>query len=123
MIEQASRVFCESTLPTQYATLVCGRADSDGSVEICNAGHLPPLLLQNGELSRLEATGLPLGIFCTESFRVTKMQMKKGDTLLLYTDGFSETNGSDGSEFRIDRLALTHESKQRCAPDRLNKLL
>ena len=106
MIEQASRVFCESTLPTQYATLVCGRADSDGGVEICNAGHLPPLLLQNGELRRLEATGLPLGIFCTESFKVTKVQMKKGDTLLLYTDGFSETNGSDGSEFGIDRLAL-----------------
>ena len=30
MVERASRVFCESTLPTQYATLVCGRVGSDG---------------------------------------------------------------------------------------------
>ena len=30
MVERASRVFCESTLPTQYATLVCGRATNDG---------------------------------------------------------------------------------------------
>ena len=30
MVERASRVFCESTLPTQYATLVCGRATTSG---------------------------------------------------------------------------------------------
>jgi sigma-B regulation protein RsbU (phosphoserine phosphatase) len=42
LVARASRIFCESTLPTHYATLVTGRADATGSVEICNAGHLPP---------------------------------------------------------------------------------
>jgi sigma-B regulation protein RsbU (phosphoserine phosphatase) len=62
MMERASRVFCESTLPTQYATLVCGRATNDGDVEVCNAGHLPPLVIQRGEVTSIAATGLPVGV-------------------------------------------------------------
>ena len=61
IVERASRVFCESTLPTQYATLVCGKASSDGAVEICNAGHLPPMLIQQDGVTSIAATGLPVG--------------------------------------------------------------
>ena len=32
LVESANRIFCESTLPTQYATLVCGRAYKGGEV-------------------------------------------------------------------------------------------
>ena len=104
MVERASRVFCESTLPTQYATLVCGKAGADGQVEICNAGHLPPLLVQRGEVTRIAATGLPVGMFCTESFSVSKFQMEKGDSIFLYTDGCSERSDHTGQEYGLDRL-------------------
>jgi sigma-B regulation protein RsbU (phosphoserine phosphatase) len=105
MVEQVSRVFCESTLPTQYATLVCGRAASDGNVEICNAGHPPPLLVQRDKVSRMEATGLPVGIFCSERFQVTNIHMEKNDVLFLYTDGLSETTDNLGDEFGLDRIS------------------
>lgn len=105
MVERASRVFCESTLPTQYATLVYGRATPDGEVQICNAGHLPPLLIRQGEVRRLSATGLPVGVFCSESFSCTSFKLKPGESLFLYTDGFTETTGESGEEFGIDRLA------------------
>lgn len=105
MMERASRVFCESTLPTQFATLVCGRATSDGEVELCNAGHLPPLLVQQGKVTSIAATGLPVGIFCSESFSTTRLQMQKGDTLFLYTDGLSESLDGDGREYGAERLS------------------
>ncbi|HEV7797055.1 MAG TPA: SpoIIE family protein phosphatase [Pyrinomonadaceae bacterium] len=105
MMERASRVFCESTLPTQYATLVCGRATTDGDVEICNAGHLPPLLIQQGQITRIAATGLPVGVFCSESFSVNRVHMSKGDTLFLYTDGLSESLDGSGNEYGADRLS------------------
>ncbi len=104
MLERASRVFCESTLPTHYATLVCGRVNTDGVVEISNAGHLPPLLIQTGEARSIEATGLPLGMFSSEQFSVTQFQMKKGDTLFIYTDGLSEVVDANGSEYGVERL-------------------
>ena len=104
MVERASRVFCESTLPTQYATLVCGKATADGEVEICNAGHLPALLSQKGEVTKVAATGLPVGMFCTESFSVSKFQLQKGDSIFLYTDGCSERADANGQEYGTDRL-------------------
>ncbi|MFN2491469.1 MAG: SpoIIE family protein phosphatase [Pyrinomonadaceae bacterium] len=105
MVERASRVFCESTLPTQYATLVCGRADPDGQLEICNAGHLPPLLIQDGKVMSIAATGLPVGVFCSESFTVSRAKLNKGDMLFLYTDGLSESLDGTGNEYGSERLS------------------
>jgi sigma-B regulation protein RsbU (phosphoserine phosphatase) len=122
MMERASRVFCESTLPTQYATLVYGRGNTRGEVEICNAGHLPPLLIQNGNVRGIEATGLPVGVFCSESFSVNRVQMEKGDTLFLYTDGLSESSDGTGSEYGLDRLSQLLRENKSLSPDSLIKL-
>lgn len=105
ILERASRVFCESTLPTHYATLVCGKASRNGEVEICNAGHLAPLLVHQGTVRSIEATGLPVGVFCSEQFSVNRFQMHKGDTLFLYTDGFSEMLDRSGVEYGKERLS------------------
>jgi sigma-B regulation protein RsbU (phosphoserine phosphatase) len=117
MVERASRVFCESTLPTQYATLVCGRATTGGEVEICNAGHLPPFLIQEGKVSSIAATGLPVGVFCTESFSVNRVHMSKGDTLFLYTDGLSESLDDAGNEYGADRLSQLLNDNHRLSSD------
>jgi sigma-B regulation protein RsbU (phosphoserine phosphatase) len=116
MVEQASRVFCESTLPTQYATLVCGHADGNGTVEICNAGHLPPLHRHRSGVRQVDATGLPVGIFGTETFQVTKVEMEKGDLLFLYTDGLSETTDAHGNEYGAERLAKLIDEHRDLAP-------
>ena len=104
LVERASRIFCESTLPTHYATLVCGRLDAAGAVELCNAGHLPPLLLRDGSATPIGATGLPLGIFCNERFTSEQFQMRAGDTLFLFTDGLSESRDPAGAEYSTERL-------------------
>jgi sigma-B regulation protein RsbU (phosphoserine phosphatase) len=117
MVERASRVFCESTLPTQYATLVYGRANTSGEVEVCNAGHLPPLLVQEGKVSSIAATGLPVGVFSTESFAVSRVQMNKGDTLFLYTDGLSESLDGDGNEYGAERLSQLLNENRGLTPD------
>ena len=105
IMERASRVFCESTLPTQYATLVCGRATTSGDIDVCNAGHLPPLLIQQGGVTSIAATGLPVGVFCSETFSVNRIHMDKGDTLFLYTDGLSESLDGGGNEYGADRVS------------------
>jgi phosphoserine phosphatase RsbU/P len=105
IVERASRLFCESTLPTHYATLVVGRAGTSGEVELCNAGHLPPLLVQQGKVTQIEATGLPLGVFCNEEFTCSSIQMVRGDSLFLYTDGLSESRDHAGVEYGADRLS------------------
>jgi sigma-B regulation protein RsbU (phosphoserine phosphatase) len=122
MVERASRVFCESTLPTQYATLVCGRANTSGAVEVCNAGHLPPLLIQDGRVTSIAATGLPVGVFCSESFSVNRVQMSKGDTLFLYTDGLSESLDGAGNEYGAERLSRFLNDNHGLSPDSMISL-
>ena len=122
MVERASRVFCESTLPTQYATLVCGRANTNGEVELCNAGHLPPLLIQEGKVASIAATGLPVGVFCSESFAVNRVQMSKGDILFLYTDGLSESLDGGGNEYGPDRLSGLLNDNHSLSPDSIISL-
>jgi len=122
VVERASRAFCESTLPTQYATLVCGRANTNGDVEVCNAGHLPPLLVQEGKVSSIAATGLPIGMFCSESFSVSRVRMNKGDSLFLYTDGLSESLDGAGNEYGAARLSQLLNDNHSLSPDSLISL-
>ena len=103
LVEMVNRLFCESTIAGQYATLVCGRIGSDGEVEIASAGHFPALLVSKTGVRRIEATGLPLGMFTTSSYAVRRARLEPDDSLLLYTDGISEARDPSGSEYGIER--------------------
>jgi sigma-B regulation protein RsbU (phosphoserine phosphatase) len=105
LMQRASRVFCESTLPTHYATLVCGRASASGEIEICNAGHPPPLVIRGGEVTAVGATALPIGMFCSEEFACETVRLTAGDTILLYTDGVIEAQNSAGTDYGLDRVS------------------
>ncbi len=65
LMEQANRLFCESTIASQYATLICVKASADGDVEIANAGHCPALATSGGRTFVMPSGGLPLGMFCS----------------------------------------------------------
>lgn len=104
MVALANRVFCGSTMAGQYATLVCGRANRSGEVEICSAGHVPPLVVRKAEVTRIDATGLPLGMFGDGNYDFRKMRLEPGDALFLYTDGLTEHRGRSGAEYGVDRL-------------------
>jgi phosphoserine phosphatase RsbU/P len=104
MLQHASRVFTESTLPNQYATLVCGRALADGKVEIYNAGHPFPLLVSAGDVTAIETSDLPVGMFGTQDFSLSEVRLDPGDGIVIYSDGVSETTDASGEEYGANRL-------------------
>src|SRR2546429_623925 len=111
MVADANRIFCESTLPGQFATLVVGRAAHDGSVEFVSAGHLPVLHIERDGATPKDSTGVPLGMFCNTRFPVHRLTLAHGDTLFLYTDGLTEARNRAGTEHglhRIQTLAARH---------------
>jgi phosphoserine phosphatase RsbU/P len=119
MVTQANRVFCESALAGQYATLVCGQAKASGEVEIHNAGHLPAIVAGRGGVLRIESTGLPLGMFHQFEFSATRLHLETGDMMFLYTDGLSEArrgNDNDEDEYGVERVThLVRQSARRPA--------
>jgi phosphoserine phosphatase RsbU/P len=124
LMTRANRIFCESTLANQYATLVYGKMSQNGEVEITNAGHLPPIVIKNGVKGELNFAGLPLGMFCDTNFETSTVKLGKGDSLVLFTDGVTETLDGNGQEFGSQRLfdALDCIEHHRMIPNCLEQI-
>jgi phosphoserine phosphatase RsbU/P len=119
IMERASRLFGDSTLPGQYATLICGRAWKHGEVAVCNAGHPPALLNRRGAIEQISATGLPLGLFPNQKFSVENRKLETGDTLILYTDGVSDAINGHNEEYGMTRFIGITEKSWSLAPEEL----
>ncbi|MCW8811801.1 MAG: SpoIIE family protein phosphatase [Ignavibacteriaceae bacterium] len=103
IVTRANRLFCESTVSTHYATMVFGKASQTGDVEICIAGHNPPLVINNGKIASLNATGIPVGLFCHSEYELINFKLQKDDSLILYTDGLTEASFNE-IEYGEERL-------------------
>ena len=99
MMSRANHLLVESSLSNQFVTLVCGKANGSGELQIVNAGHLPPVLIKNGMMGELTFAGLPLGMFHDTHFAVSNVALNAGDSLVLFTDGVTETLNENGTEF------------------------
>jgi len=126
LVERANRIFCESTLPTQYATLIAGKADSSGVVELCNGGHVPPFHVSPSQVSSIQTSTVPVGLFCDQKFSTTRIHMAPGDNLVLYTDCVSEAEDPSGTPYGASALPrllgenggrIPHEVVERCIKD------
>lgn len=119
LMSRANRMFAESTMANQYATLILGKINSRGEVEMCNAGHLPPIIVGGERSIELDATGLPLGMFCDSRFISSGVKLEPGETLLLFTDGVTEANDNDGAEFGTERLRASINGSAEGSPTEL----
>jgi GAF domain-containing protein len=76
-----------------------------GKLIYANAGHNPPLwLARDGKVKRLTRTGMALGVIEGEKVEEKSIKLKKGDHLLLYTDGLSEAFSASGDMFGEGRI-------------------
>lgn len=104
ILARQNRMLLDHHLPSQYATLVCGRARKGGVIEICNAGHWPPLVARRDRIEALEESGLPIGMIGERRYETASVRLEPGETLFLYTDGLVEARDGDDSEFGASRL-------------------
>jgi len=119
LMKRANRIFRQNALPSQYATLVFGKATAGGEMEIVNAGHLPALLACDSEIKLMESTHAPLGMFDDQEFTATSAQLQPAETLVLYTDGISEAENDGGDQYGIERLRSLVEAQRLECPAKL----
>lgn len=99
LLGRVNRLFCEATMPNAYATLLAARLATDGEVELAAAGHPAPLLLRGAAVERTSSRGLPVGLFADASFDAEKLRLAPGETLLFFTDGWTEAASAGAEEF------------------------
>ncbi len=104
LVARANQLFADATSATSYATLLALRLECGGDLAMVNAGHPRPLLVDERGVRPVEGGGLPLGLFGTSSYMERVLTLEPGQTLLLYTDGWTEGAVGD-EEFGIGRAA------------------
>jgi serine phosphatase RsbU (regulator of sigma subunit) len=87
--------------------------DVDGTThaEVVVAGHPPIFRLVRATkiVARHESTSLPLGLDATQPVQSTRVELRAGDVLMLFTDGLHETIAAagphKGRQMGLERLA------------------
>jgi sigma-B regulation protein RsbU (phosphoserine phosphatase) len=93
----------------------------NGLVFFVNAGHPNPILLHasNNEAERLAATGQILGPFPNELYRTEYAVMRRGDLMLLYTDGIAEAMNENREMFGEHRLIHLLRENRKATPKQI----
>lgn len=71
-----------------------------------NAAHHPPLLWrsQTQTIERLDTDGLLIGLDVNTIFSESEIRLRPGDTIIYYTDGFTDAASPDGDRFEEENL-------------------
>jgi phosphoserine phosphatase RsbU/P len=88
----------------RFATAFYGVLGPDGRLSCCNAGHNPPFVYSRGEVQRLTAGGVVLGVFAAARYEQETVQLTPGDTVVVFSDGVSEATNALEEEFGDQRI-------------------
>jgi serine phosphatase RsbU (regulator of sigma subunit) len=111
-----------------FVTAFYGVLDpATGILTYTNAGHNPPYLLRShGEMSidALPATGMPIGVEEDQLWERVSVALQPGESLVLYTDGVTDSQNCDGQFYESDRLlALLNEGMGKTAHELQDSIL
>ena len=78
------------------------------SLAFTNAAHNPPLLWRNATstLEKLDSWGMLIGLDMESEYEDATVQLAPGDTIIYYTDGFTDAANEDGDRFDEENLCL-----------------
>lgn len=109
----------QRTPPNKFATMFLGLlSPSDGIFRFASAGHSPACLVRAaGGVEWLGSTGMPLGLLPDNTYDLGEVHLDSGDTVLVYSDGYTEAEGPSGEEFGQDRLAEVCVENQNLEPE------
>lgn len=103
LTERLNEMLYRSAGGKKYVTLFVGVYDPDtGNLRYVNAGHNPPIICRDGDVTMLDSTGTPVGLFPSRQYAEDEVVLEAGSTLCLYTDGFVEAENPDGEDVGME---------------------
>ena len=105
ILERVNRQVCLNNKAQMFVTVWLGILEiSTGKLTTASAGHEYPMLNLNGRYELLkDRHGLAIGAMEGARYQNTEIQMKKGDSLFVYTDGVAEATDENEQLFGTDR--------------------
>ena len=108
-VTRANHTFAQHDWADRFVTMIVAVVDpASHRLTLVNAGHMPPLLRRacgNVEEVGDEITGLPIGVMDGFEYESVDLEFGPGDSLTMFTDGFSEAMNSSRDLYGLERLA------------------
>ena len=108
VMTRLNRLTCANCPANRFITVFfCILNGETGELVFCNAGHNPPVIVRNnGDHEQLEG-GPVIGIIPSIEYKEYRITLEVSDTLVIYSDGVTETADASDDEFETERLAAT----------------
>jgi len=105
-LKRVNALLIPDTKQGMFVTAVYAVLDMDrNELTYVNAGHNPPLWIKcDGTIEKLTRTGIALGAAEGVQYEQRVVPLEKDDSILLYTDGLTESYNIDGDFFGEERL-------------------
>ena len=89
-----------------FVTMFVGLVDlTTGHLDFCNAGHNPPVLMNNGKAEFIEMIpNKPIGLFPGLEYEGEEIDDISNRPLFVYTDGLNEAENRQQEQFTDERL-------------------
>lgn len=106
ILQRVNAQLCAENRANLFVTMILGIVDTaTGRIEYGQGGHNPPILVPTkGEPVYEPSGGMPLGVFEDAKFGQRQLELKPGETLLVYTDGVTEAMNVERQLFGEERL-------------------
>jgi len=91
----------------RFVTLFYSEYDPETKIlSYSNAAHNPPLLWQAStrSLKPLDTWGMLIGLEVDSQYEEAQVQLAPGDTIIYYTDGFTDADNQNGERFDEEKL-------------------
>jgi phosphoserine phosphatase RsbU/P len=126
LCRRLNRILCDITPANKFISFFYGVLDNkEHRLTYCNAGHNPPVLVRGqGAATELNAAGAVLGQFPDWVYEQSEVQLRRDDSLLLFTDGLVEACDNDDEAFGEWNLArIAQENPRRTATELRDELM
>ena len=112
MLSMLNLALADRPIDAQYISMVYAIwDDSTRTLRLANSGLPRPVRWHKDGTHRIDATGLPLGLFSTAEYDEVTIHAAAGDVFLFFSDGILDARSRDGELFggtRVERLLAQH---------------
>jgi len=128
ILEHANRQLCGKRIESSFVTAFYGVYNaSTRMLEYARAGHNPPIIKNGASMLRLDHVGgFPLGVDQGLQLDTHAVELKPGQTLVLYTDGITEAMNDARQMFGvsgIERALVACSGQATCTIHSINDAL
>ena len=105
ILERVNKLVCANNDAHMFVTVWLGILEiSTGKLTTSSAGHEYPIINVNGKYELFkDKHGMAVGAFEIAKYTNTEIQLKKGDSIFVYTDGVAEATDANNQMFGTDR--------------------